>query len=455
MLSSVIALVAMGVPSVETLGSRALHQASVGLAMPWAVPGELAFDRQEAPAQGTFTLAEAIALGEANSPRILAARLRIEAARGRLLSARSMEPPVATIGPTLGGESVVPVLTQKFEISGRRGARTAVAVQDLKVAELQLATVELDLARDIRTAFAGLDESQAALGVASDVERVIERIRDSVRKQVDVGQLPAQELVKSEIELAKAQMDSVRAQSALDRARYTLNETLARPSGAPIAAKPGPEQAPVDQDLDALVAEALASRPEILAAEARSAGADANVGLQRSDLKPDLDLSLLANTDLKSPQFLRPSSVGLGLTLAFPLFDTGRIKGRVLDARAEAQALSADLEGLRLRVPQEVADALSRVKTAQALVTRYEQDILPGAADLLAKAEFGYGRGALTLLDFLEAQRTHKSARFDYLAAMSQYAVARADLDRAVGRGPKPAGETASTRTDSHQEENQ
>ena len=165
--------------------------------------------------------------------------------------------------------------------------------------------------------------------------------------------------------------------------------------------------------------------------------AKANVSLQSSDLRPDLDVSLLGNTNVRNKEFMKPRTAGLGLGLTFPIFDTGRIRGRVREARSEVRASEHDLEEIKLLVSREVADAVSRVQTTQALAARYQGEILPGAKDLLSKAEFGYSRGALTLLDYLEAQRTYRATQTEYLTALTENAKARADLDRAVGRAPQ------------------
>lgn len=433
MLSSVFAFVAMGALSAPSLGSLVSALQLDANASPRT--------QSNLPAQTTqteLTLAEAIAAGVAQNPRLAAGREHVNVARGRLQSARAIEPPMVTAGPSVGGESATPIVTQKFEISGRLQARTAVATNELLAAEKEYEAAERDLARDIRASYAELGEAQGALTVSTEIEGVILRIRDSVRKQVEVGQLPVQELVKADIELARAQLDTVRARSGLERTRFAFNETLGRHAGAPARATESAVVSPLGGALDALTTEALASRPEIAAGVAAMAAAKANIGLQRSDLKPDFDLSLLANTDLKSPDFMRSRSAGLGLTLAFPLFDTGRIRGRVREAEAKSKALESELLATKLHVTQEVADAFSRVQATETLVIRYEREILPGAKELLTKAEFGYGRGALTLLDFLEAQRTHKATRFEYLSALTQYARARADMDRAVGRRLAP-----------------
>lgn len=389
---------------------------------------------QDSNSQAGFALKESVAFGIAHNPRLAAERERVNAARGRLLSARSLEPPTVNLGPSIGGETGTPIVTQKFEISGRRQARTSVAANELQGAQKEYEAAERDLTRDIEVAYADLVQAQGALEVAADVAGVIRRTRDSVKKQVDVGQLPAQDLIKADIELSRAELESIRAQNNLDRTRFDFNVTLGRPAELPAKATEATLFVALAAELQTLAAEATRTRPEIAAGEAAVKAAKANVSLQRSDLRPDLDVSLLANTNLRSQDFMSPKSAGVGFTLAFPLFDTGRIRGRIREAEAEARALENDLLATKLRVSQDVADAFSRVRATETLVTRYQREILPGAKDLLSKAEFGYGRGALTLLDFLEAQRTYKAMQIEYLAALADNAKARADLDRSVGR---------------------
>ena len=385
--------------------------------------------------QTEFTLDEAIAFGVANSPVLAAAKAQVDAGRARLTSARSWEPLHLDPGVSIGGEEAVAVVTQTIEISGRLRARSAVARHGLQVVLRQYEATERDLTRDIRTAYADLVEAQSALVVATDVTDVIRRLRGSILRQVEVGEIPAQELIKADIELLRAELETVRTQNSLDRASQAFNVTIGRAVELSATASEPTTFTLLVAELGDLLAEALLSRPEIAAAQSAVMAAQANVGVQRSDFRPDLELSLLQNTDLRSPEFYSLKSTGLSLSLAFPIFDTGRIRGRVREAEAQVRAFEFVLVDTRLRVSLDVTDAFSRVQTTETLVSMYVDAILPGAQELLSKAEFGYGRGASTLLEFLEAQRTYRETLLEHLVALADNAKARADLDRAVGRG--------------------
>lgn len=191
---------------------------------------------QESKAQVAFTQEEAIAFGIAHSPLLAAARARVDAGRGRLLSARSLLPLEFDPGLSIGGEEAVAVVTQVFEISGRRSARTAVARYELQIDQRQFDAAERDLVRDIKVAYADVVAAQSALIVATGVTDVIRRLRDSVQKQVEVGEVPAQELVKADIELSRAELENLRAQSVLDRAGQVFNVTIGRAVELPATA---------------------------------------------------------------------------------------------------------------------------------------------------------------------------------------------------------------------------
>jgi len=385
-----------------------------------------------------FTRAQAVAYALANSPLLGAARERVAAARGNLESAGALPPPEVNLGVSVGGEERTAVLSQTIETSGRRGPRRGVARHELTATERAGDGTRLDLVHAVSRAYYDLAQAQQRRALFGEIVDIVRRTRDSVRKQVEVGAIPAQDLIKAETELARAESDGVRTQAEIETARAVLNTLLGRPADAPLTATEPLAFAPVVLDQAALIAQATNRRPELAAAEARVAAARDNVRLQRADYRPDLSVGLLQNTDVSSRDFLNPRDTGVGVGLTFPLFDTGRIRGRVRQAEAEVREQEALRAQARLDVLREVGDALARVRATETLVARYDKDILPRSLDLLNKAQFGYEHGGTALLEYLEAQRTYRNTRAEYLTILGDNARARADLERAGGQAPNP-----------------
>ena len=386
--------------------------------------------------QSGFTRAQALLYALAHSPLAAASQERIAAARGNLQSAGALPPPEVNIGPSFGRDvGQTPIITQVLEISGRRGARAGVARGELTATQRESDVTRLDIVRDVSRGYYDLAQSQQASTLSIEVADIVRRTRDSVKKQVDVGALPAQDLIKAETEVARAESDVIRVETEVTTRQNTLNTVMGREALLPIIASEPVAVAVVTADRAAFVAQATDRRPELAAAEARILAARQNVRLQRADYRSDLSVSLLQNTTVGSRDFLNPRSTGVGVGFVFPLFDTGRIRGRVRQAEAVVREQEANRNQVRLVVLRDVGDAYARVKSTETQALRYEKDILPNSQDLLNKAQFGYERGGTTLLDYLEALRTYRNTRSEYLGVLGDNARARADLDRATGQG--------------------
>ena len=298
----------------------------------------------------------------------------------------------------------------------------------------------LDIVRDVSRAYYDLAQAQQSLSLFVEVAGIVKNTRDSVQKQVEVGAIPAQDLIKADVEMARAESDVTRAEAAVEVNRAVLNTLMGRAANAPLTASEPLAFVAVMASGGAvdLLAQASARRPELAASHARVGAARENVRLQKADYRPDVAVSLLQNTNVSESGFLQPRSTGVGVGLIFPVFDTGRIRGRVRQAEAQTREQEALRTQTGLAVQREVGQAFAQVRATETLVARYEKDILPRAQDLLNKARFGYERGGTTLLEYLEAQRTFRNTRAEYLAVLGDNARARADLERAIGGSGDP-----------------
>ena len=156
---------------------------------------------QQVTGEDTLTLEETLALAQERSPVIRAQRAEVEAARGRLQTARTYpyNPELSLEGArrtSPGGDSSDRAIeaSQEIEIGGQRGRRVAVAEASFEGAEARLARARRVLASDVAIAFADalrardalrIDEADAA--VADTLLRLEERrLEAGVGTQVTV-----------------------------------------------------------------------------------------------------------------------------------------------------------------------------------------------------------------------------------------------------------------------------
>ena len=63
----------------------------------------------------------------------------------------------------------------------------------------------------------------------------------------------------------------------------------------------------------------------------------------------------------------------------------------------------------------------------------YQKNILPSARKALDQAEYGYGRGAFSFLDLLDAQRTLFDVQESYLEALKVFYKNKSQIDMLSG----------------------
>ena len=257
-------------------------------------------------------------------------------------------------------------------------------------------------------------------------ERQLERIRaywqQGTRARADV--------LQQEAALAGAELRLLNAQRNRELTVLRLRELLrldpleeaefARLSVADLNLKP------VDYQVDELIRDALAQRPELQAQELRIEAAEEQVRAAGAGLWPTLSLSLAAGTEYSSlnqasglsEQFLdlNPGAT-VGLSLSIPLFDRERTSSSVERARVQARTEQLALENLEQEVAFEVQQALLDYETAR---KRLKASLAQkqAAAEALAATEARYDVGAATFVELSQLRAQYVDAAGAWIEAM-------------------------------------
>ncbi|MGC1301331.1 MAG: efflux transporter outer membrane subunit, partial [Caulobacteraceae bacterium] len=187
----------------------------------------------------------------------------------------------------------------------------------------------------------------------------------------------------------------------------------------------------------------LQRRPDIAAAERRVAEANANIGVFRAALYPQLTLSASGGYETIGPA-LGPAiksaagywAIGPATSLQ-PLFDAGRRKSDVVRAKAAFQEAAANYRQIVLTAFQQVEDELTlanRLANAEAR----QQEAVDAAVETTSLATQLYIEGADDYLEVVTAQTAQLQAQQSDVQIRTQRLVASIDLVRALGGGWTP-----------------
>jgi len=86
----------------------------------------------------------------------------------------------------------------------------------------------------------------------------------------------------------------------------------------------------------------------------------------------------------------------------------------------------------------DVMNAYEGVRTNDQIVTLYLSGYLKEAQDSRDISEYAYKRGAASLLDYLDAERSYRATELAYRQALASYLTAVEQLREAVGTRTLP-----------------
>jgi cobalt-zinc-cadmium efflux system outer membrane protein len=193
---------------------------------------------------------------------------------------------------------------------------------------------------------------------------------------------------------------------------------------------------PAPEDAAHLASEALARRPDLRAAERAEEAAEAALRLARAERWPNPTLGVQYTHSEFQVSGDLANQVGASVSVPLPVFNQNQ--GEIERAEAEALIARHEVEKLRLAIPQEVRSAVSSYTIARERVARFEDAFLRQAREARHAAEVSFREGAVSLLEFLEAERTYVQTEREHLAALRDLNTAAFDVTRAAALEVSP-----------------
>ena len=330
----------------------------------------------------------------------------------------------------------VGVLTASYEADffGRVQRSVEGARASAEQAAADFENIRLLLTSDLATAYFNLRAVDIELDVLA---RAIALQRESlsyVKSRHELGAASGLEVAQQQtlLDNTMTQVDVLRRQRAqFEHAIATLTGTPAPLfSLAPDINALTPPEVPIG-----IPSDVLERRPDVAAAERAMAAANAQVGVASSAFFPSINLGAFYGTEssLLERLFTIPSYIwSLGVTLAQPIFDGGRIRANIDNARAGYDASVALYRRTILTAMQEAEDgiigaaALERAHT-QALAT------VTSASRVLELARARYEGGLGSSLDVITAQQAQLNSERQAAQLLGQRLLVSVFLVKALG----------------------
>ncbi len=397
-----------------------------------------------------ITEQQAIALFYQRNLSLIAANFNIDNAQAQEVIAAAIPNPVfsftvSSLNPNMFRQeynnvsslpAISPQIQQLIETAGKRRLR-------IESSELATEAVNLDLKDTVRVLTNAVRRSYYSLLLAQKTAKVAtenyERYREILRVngiRLKVGDIAETDFTRIEVESLKAQGDQDLAKAALNQARANLLLLLGWPENsmeisaveAWPEANPGIARAGQNQ----LAEKALERRPDLQAARVRIDQAGKMLTLANRLAIPDVTVGAFYQRD---PGNFFTESGGVSVSVPLPLFY--RQEGEISKARVGLNSAELALKQTEQGVRAEVMKALAAWQSADAISQRFETSVVKRIEMLRKAQEIAYQKGAVGLLDLIDAERNYKAMMLDYYTALANRSNAWADLLMAYGEEVK------------------
>jgi len=389
---------------------------------------------------GTFSLTvdEAMGLFLKQNLDLLIAQYGIDSAKGLEVTTRLFPNPTLSADVTgsmtesFGQVGVLAFrIDQLFELAGKRGYRQESAKYGVQSAEASFADAVRTLGFAVKDAFYHVFQAKQKLDLARQNSANFAEVVKINDLRFKKGAIPEVDLIKLRVQLVDFQNQVIIATQDFLAAQNTLKGLLRVRPIVELVLKGELDYTARSLSLETLKADALLSRPDVLAKTRNVSQKDANLKLARAFRVPDVTLG--ADALMQGPQGPNtPHGYGFGLSVPLPLFN--RNQGGILQAEADLKTAQTDLDKTRLLVEIDVENAYRDFTQTEMLVQAYRGGAVNDAKEVKDIAAKAYQRGGTTILDLLDAFRTFNTTMQGYIDALYAYQRSLLEIDAAVGR---------------------
>jgi cobalt-zinc-cadmium efflux system outer membrane protein len=349
--------------------------------------------------------------------------------------------------PTLGADSqFVPLFspqdfsgdnldqTQQFDVGisylferGRKRQRRLQAAQDqTAVTRAQVTDAERTLAFNVGQQFVSVLLAESTLQFALQDLQSFQKTVDIGAAQLKAGSISEGDYLKISLQLLQFQTDVSAARLARVQALVGLREFLgydAVPANFDVMGDLAYQ--PLKANEEDLQTRALRDRPDFRAAELGITAAQSQILLAKANGKVDV------NGTYDFTHVSGENTASLFVNFALPVFN--RNQGEIARTGYALTQAQEQRQSASDTVLSDVANAYEAVRSNDEIVQLYTSGYLKQAQDSRDISEYAYQRGAASLLDFLDAERSYRAIQLAYRQALASYMTAIEQLKEAVG----------------------
>jgi len=313
-----------------------------------------------------------------------------------------------------------------FERGQKRQHRLQAAQDTTTVSRSTVRDNERTLGFQVAQLYINAQLADSTLDLARQDLKSFQTTVDISEHQYKTGALAENDLLQIKLQLVQFQQDVEQAELSKAQALSDLRQLLGYESvPAEYDIAEALEYHPVTMKMEELQAKAIENRPDLRAAQQGVTAAKSQYELAKANGKQDVTVS--GNYSHVNAI----SAVTFSISMPLPIFD--RNQGNIAQTHAAITQAQEQQKFTNGQVLTDVRDAYEALQSNDRVVKLFSSGARETALKSRDISEYAYRRGAISLLDFLNAERQYRATELAYRQAVAGYVTSLEQLRQAVG----------------------
>jgi len=313
-----------------------------------------------------------------------------------------------------------------FERGKKRQHRLQAARDLTTVVRSQVSDSERQLVFNVGQQFIDALLAESTLEFAQQDLDSFQKTVDISNERFRVGDLSEGDLLKIKLQLLQFQTDVSAARLAKLQSLAALRQLLGFESVPDNYDVQGTlDYQPVHADVSGLKSLAALNRPDLRAAQQSVVAAESQLALQKANGKMDITGTF---------NYTHTAGVNTGAfyyNMPLPIFN--RNQGEIARAGYAISQAQAQASETTQQVSTDVVQAYENLRTNDQIIQLYQGGYVDQAKQSRDISEYAYRKGAASLLDYLDSERTYRANQLAYRQALANYMLALEQMRQAVG----------------------
>ena len=384
-----------------------------------------------------------LAIVGSNNLNYAAEKFNLNVAQAQIEFAKIFPDPILEVGTYNNGQQRLQTgygammgITRTIELGGKRKARINLANSEKELAIALLADFFRNLRADASNDFLQALKEKSTLRVKLNSYQNMKQLADANQVRYELGSAMEIDAVQSKVEAEMLLNEVIQTDADLKTALMQLSLWVGKQTGDTLYFPIGDmRNADRNFDLPSLITTAQNNRADVLAALKNKEVAEKTLKLAKANRVMNMDVSLTNTYFARISNIIEPTPsynmVGGGI--AMPLRFSNKYQGELKMAETQIKQANLQYQAVELRIAVQVTQAYNQYKAAQRKVEQFNLQLLQQSKKVLEGKIYSYKRGATSLLEVLNAQRTFNEIQLSYYETLLSYSSSLVELERSAG----------------------